>query len=71
MIPFWPFRKEPRKPPRNREVERLQKSVSDERGKLYSSLFRLDTATHRLEAHGVAGMLNEMFSRLDEAKHRD
>ena len=68
---IWPFRKAPRKPSLNREVESLQRSVSNERGKLYSSLFKLDTATNKLEAQGVAEMLNELFTRLDEAKRRD
>lgn len=70
MIPFWPFRKEPRSPSPNREIEHLQQTVSDERGKLYSSLFKLDSATHKLEAHGVGNMLDELFKHLDESKRK-
>lgn len=66
---IWPFRQEPRAPSRNGEIERLQLSVSEERGQLYKSLFKLDSATHHLEEQGVRGMFAELFRHLDEAKN--
>jgi len=68
---MWPFHREPKKPSRNPEIERLQTAVSSKRNELYKNLLKLDDATKSIEAEGVRGMLGEMFQRLEEGKRRD
>jgi len=68
---MWPFRREPKKPSRNTEIDRLQSAVSTKRNELYRNLVKLDDATKSIEDEGVRGMLGDIFRQLDEAKSRD
>lgn len=68
---MWPFRKEPKKPSRNPEIDRLQSAVSTKRNELYKNLLKLDDATKSIETEGVLGMLGDIFHRLEEGKRRE
>ena len=68
---MWPFHREPKKPSRNAEIDRLQSAVSTKRNELYRNLVKLDDATKSIEDEGVRGMLGDIFRQLDEAKSRD
>ncbi len=67
----WPFKKDPKKIARNKEIERLTSEVSAERTKYYGNLVKLDDASRSLDKEGVRGMLIDMFRHIDEAKRRD
>lgn len=55
--------------------KKLDEEVREQRGKLAEAVVRNDRVRHRLALKAserpVSDMLNGMFSRLDEVKHRD
>lgn len=68
---MWPFaHKHHREDSRDKEIEELRLSVSADRYQLHKNLIKLDDATKALDGPRVRGILNDVFSRLDEGKGR-